>query len=300
MAIPNLQSTELRAPATDPGPLIITVAPNGAHKTPADHPSLPLTPDAIAATARACLDAGAAMLHLHIRGPDGRHSLDAATYRVAIQAVRQVVGEDLVVQITTEAGNRYSPLQQMAVVREVRPEAVSFSLRELAMETAAEGLLAQFLSWLTRERIMAQVILYDVADIRRWRDLRRRGVVPEAPWFVLYVLGRYTLGQTSSPRDLLPLLLAADWAYPWAVCAFGREEHSCAMAAAALGGHVRVGFENNVCLKDGAIARDNTALIAQAAQGAAMLGRPLADADFIRRLFSGRLRRQDASPTADR
>ena len=52
-------------------PLILTVAPNGAYKSTADHAALPITPDALAATARECLDAGAAMLHLHVRQPDG-------------------------------------------------------------------------------------------------------------------------------------------------------------------------------------------------------------------------------------
>lgn len=56
--------------------LIVTVAPNGAYKQPADHRALPITPQALAATARACLDAGAAMIHMHIRDAQGRHTLD--------------------------------------------------------------------------------------------------------------------------------------------------------------------------------------------------------------------------------
>ena len=72
---------------------------------------------------------------------------------------------------------------------------------------------------------------------------------------------------------------------PWAVCAFGATEHACVTAAAALGGHVRVGFENNLKLKNNHTAPDNTALVQQAADAAACLARPLATAQDIRQMF---------------
>lgn len=273
-------------PARHPDPLIITVAPNGAYKTHEQHPAVPLTAAALADTAKACLEAGAAMLHMHVRRPDGRHLLDAQAYREATAAVRQAVGRQLVVQITTEAAKVYEPAAQMAVVREVVPEAVSVGLRELHVPGVSEVDLGGFFQWLAEHRVMTQVILYDEADVRDWQDLRRRGVIPEARWFLLFVLGRYSAGQTSSPTDLLPFLQAHDGAHPWAMCAFGAQEHACALAAAALGGHVRVGFENNLLLRDGGIAPDNAALVDQVAAGAQVLGRPLATADQVRARFS--------------
>lgn len=269
-------------------PLILTVAPNGAYKTHAQHPAVPMTPAELATAARACLDAGAAMLHMHVRRPDGSHSLDADDYRAAIAAVQRTVGREMVIQITTEAAKVYAPPAQMAVVREVQPEAVSVGLRELHVPQVAEAELAAFFQWLSDRRIMTQVILYDDADVRDWNDLRARGVIPDAPWFLLFVLGRYSPGQTSAPADLLPFLAAHDGACPWAMCAFGAQEHACAIAAAALGGHARVGFENNLLLKDGSVAPDNAALVKQVAEGAAALGRPLATAGDVRALFLGK------------
>lgn len=266
-------------------PLIVTVAPNGAYKTHEQHPAVPLTAASLADTAKACLQAGAAMLHMHVRRPDGRHLLDAQAYRDATEAVRKAVGSQLVVQITTEAAKVYEPAAQMAVVREVVPEAVSVGLRELHVPGVSEVELGRFFQWLVEQRVMTQVILYDEADVRDWQDLRRRGVIPEGPWFLLFVLGRYSAGQTSSPSDLLPFLQAHDGMHPWAMCAFGAQEHACALAAAALGGHVRVGFENNLLLRDGRVAPDNAALVAQVAQGAHVLGRPLATADQVRARF---------------
>jgi uncharacterized protein (DUF849 family) len=110
--------------------------------------------------------------------------------------------------------------------------------------------------------------------------------MPEAFTDVLYVLGRYTEGQQSSPRDLVPFLAADEGRYPWTVCAFGLREHACAVTAAASGGHIRVGFENNLHLKDGRSAPDNAALVADVASAVATLGRPLADADAMRSRYA--------------
>ena len=69
------------------------------------------------------------------------------------------------------------------------------------------------------------------------------------------------------------------------MCAFGATEQACATVAAALGGHVRVGFENNLLLKDGRTAPDNAALLQQVADVARSLGRPLATAEQLRQRF---------------
>jgi len=266
-------------------PVIITVAPNGAYKKAADHPAVPTTPEALAREARACLEAGAAMMHMHVRKPDGSHLLDAGAYREALAAVREAVGDEMLVQVTSEAAGVYRAAEQMAVVRELAPEAVSIGLREIAVPEIAEAELAAFLAWLAERRIMTQIILYDEGDVRRWLALRARGLAPPGAWSVLFVLGRYSAGQVSSAYDLLPFLQAYDHSLPWAVCAFGPEENACVATAAAFGGHMRVGFENNLRLRDGAIAAGNADLVRQAAEGARALGRPLATAADARLIY---------------
>lgn len=266
-------------------PLILTVAPNGAYKQHSDHPAVPLTPQALAETARHCLEAGAAMLHLHIRDAQGRHSLDVEGYREALRVVRAAVGDAMVLQVTSEAGKVYRAPQQMAMVRELRPEAVSVGLREVDQPEIGTAGLANFFGHLARERTMTQMILYDEHDLQRWQALRADGTVPDAPWFLLFVLGRYSATQTSDPRNLLPFLQLHHGPEPWAVCAFGPSENACVAAAASFGGHARVGFENNLRLTDGSLAPDNSALVRQAAAVAAALGRPLASADNVRAMF---------------
>ena len=271
--------------AVFPNPLLITVAPNGAYKQRPDHAALPLTSAELGQTAKQCLDAGAAMIHMHIRDAEGRHSLDVQGYRDAQQAVKAAVGDDMIIQVTSEAARVYKAPEQIAMVTALQPEAVSVGLREVDQPEIGDAGLAQFFGWLAKERVMTQVIVYDVADLQRWQALRAQGVVPDAPWSLLFVLGRYSVGQTSEPRDLLPFVMAHTGNEPWSMCAFGAGEHACATTAAALGGHVRVGFENNLLLNNGQVAPDNAALVRQVADSARVLGRSLCTAQQAREAF---------------
>lgn len=247
------------------GPTVVAVAPNGARRTRADHPALPITPAELAREAAACHERGATLLHLHVRDAGGAHTLDPEAYRDAIAAVRREAGPGLIVQMTTEAVGRFTPAEQMAAVRAVRPEAVSLAIRELVPDAAAEPAAAAFLAECAAAGTMLQLIVYTPEDVARYHALAARGVVPASPVSVLLVLGRYTPGQVSSPADLDPLLAAYRGPAPWFVCAFGRDELACALAAAARGGHARIGFENNLHLADGRVAPDNAALVEQLA-----------------------------------
>ncbi len=266
-------------------PLLITVAPNGAYKQRPDHAALPITATELGQTAKQCLDAGAAMIHMHIRDAEGRHSLDVQGYRDAQQAVKAAVGDELIIQITSEAARVYKAPEQIAMVTALKPEAVSVGLREVDQSEIGEAGLAQFFGWLAKERVMTQVIVYDVADLQRWQALRAQGVIPDAPWSLLFVLGRYSVGQTSEAKDLLPFVMAHTGTEPWSMCAFGAGEHACATTAVALGGHARVGFENNLLLNNGQVAPDNAALVRQIADSARVLGRSLYTAAQAREAF---------------
>jgi uncharacterized protein (DUF849 family) len=267
-------------------PFIVAVAPNGARKTKADHPALPMTMEELAREAAACRDAGAALMHLHIRDKAGKHLLDAEAYRATTAAIRREAGDGIIVQITTESVGIYLPGYQMALVRDAKPEACSVAIRELVPNAAAEREAAAFFAWMAAEKVTPQYILYTVDDVRRLAELRARGVIPAAAPFVLYVLGRYSPNQTSDPLDLAPFLAAAARDWHWAVCAFGAKEGTVALTAAVLGGHSRVGFENNLLLGDGRVAPGNAALVEQARRNAAAIGRTAADGATARALLS--------------
>jgi|TARA_B110000091_G_scaffold131651_1_gene141094 3-keto-5-aminohexanoate cleavage enzyme len=265
--------------------VMIAVAPNGARKTQQDHPQLPISPKELAHTAAACLDAGACMLHLHVRDENLGHSLDAQRYREAILAIRQQVGEELIIQITTEAVGIYSPEQQIQTVVDVRPEAVSLAIREISPSGADEKVSAEFFTFLQREHIAPQYILYDKKDILHFRELLERGVIPDENIFVLLVLGRYAENQQSETEDISPLLSFLPDVRHWSLCAFGASEAECMRQAMQRGGHCRVGFENNLLLPDGSQAVDNAALVKAVEDSALLLDRTIATANDARRML---------------
>ena len=262
-------------------PFIVMCAPNGARKTKDDHPALPIGAQALADCASAIVEEGASIIHAHVRDDDGGHSLDVDRYRDAIAAIRATVGDRLIIQVTTEACGVYSSAEQMAMVRELKPEAVSIALREFNPDQDPDA--AAFYSWLSAAGIFAQHILYSPDEVARFRALRESGVILESNPFVLFVLGRYTSDQQGDISALPDFVAAAGEDTVWAVCSFGNTEHDAAALAAANGGHIRVGFENNLLLPDGSMAEGNEALVRVAASLAG--DRPIATASDVRERF---------------
>jgi uncharacterized protein (DUF849 family) len=270
---------------TEANPFIVMSAPNGARRGKADHPGIPLSPKELAENAQAILDNGASILHLHVRDEAGNHSLDPERYRAAIDAVRKQVGNELVIQITTEACGIYTAEQQMSVVRSLKPETVSIALRELAPDRNDVADAERFFAWLRSNQIAPQYILYSPDEVEWFEDLRQRGVFSADLPFVLFVLGRYGTSDYGNPDDIDKYRRAlGDERIPWAVCCFGPREDETARYAASHGGHARVGFENNLLMPDGSDAPDNAALVKLAAAHAAAAGRPIASADQAREL----------------
>ncbi|WP_200911782.1 3-keto-5-aminohexanoate cleavage protein [Mesorhizobium sp. 1M-11] len=242
----------------------IMVAPNGARRTKADHSHLPVFPDEIAATAAACFSAGAGAIHLHVRNADGQHVLDEMLYTQVTRLIN-AAAPDMMVQVTTEAVGLYKPSEQMALVRALRPNAISAAIREFVPDAGGEAAAADFYDWCLGHNIAVQHILYDAGDVGRLAELITRGVVPAAGLSVLFVLGRYSTGQESSADDLRYFLEVAS-ALPvqpdWMVCAFGRGETEALSAALAAGGKARVGFENSLWNADGSVAASNEERVA--------------------------------------
>ena len=266
-------------------PVMIAVAPNGARKGRADHPCLPHTPAELAQCAGDCLSAGASMLHLHVRDESGRHSLLPTHYRAAIDAIRARVGDELVLQVTTESGGRYSPAEQMAHADALAPEAVSLAIRELFSDPALHGDVGAFLARLAARDALVQYIVYSSADVSRCVALHAEGMIPQRSPHVLFVLGSYVDRRPGRPADLVHMLAALPPGWRWSACAFGPAELQCMTAAALLGGHVRVGFENNLQVPSGAVSADNAELVRITRDALAGLGLASATCAETRRLL---------------
>lgn len=259
-------------------------APNGARRLKADHRALPLDPAEIAACSKEVYEAGASILHLHVRDPGGRHSLDPKHYSPAIDAVRKLVGRHLVIQVTTEAVGQYTREEQKEVVKALKPEAVSVALREICVSEELVPDTADFFDWMHTENIFPQIILYDQQDVTRFLDMKNRGIFATDNPFVLCVLGRHAVEATGQLERFAASLSAAK--VPWAVCGFGENEHGLPGLAVELGGHVRVGFENNIWRQDGTLAVNNAELVTAAKDAVELCGRTLAKADDVREMFA--------------
>jgi 3-keto-5-aminohexanoate cleavage enzyme len=268
--------------------LSIMVAPNGARKTKDDHPNIPTSEAEIAVEAARCLNAGARAFHLHVRDESERHSLDPQLYLSAIAAIRSNVGQDLVVQITTEAVGRFTPEEQIATVRAVDPEAVSIALKELVPDYSRESAAAELYGWMFRRKTALQHIIYSVDEFLQLMDLVERGIVPGERHSLILPLGRYAEAQESKPSELIPFLKVMHEhggtdRFDWFVCAFGRAETQALVAAAALGGHCRVGFENSLFNADGSVAAENAERLADLDRALYAVGRPRASRSEILR-----------------
>lgn len=243
--------------------VILSAAPNGARKLKKDHPNIPLTAREIAKEAENCLKVGCSLFHLHVRNKDGSHSLSPNLYKDAISAIKDRVESNLILQVTTEAVGIYKAQEQMETVTELCPEAVSLAIRELCPDKEHEPSFQQFMEWVRANEVLPQFIIYDIADMKRFMDLQKRGIIFEAKHQLLFVLGRYEAEETAVDslfmeflsyyqHDILPFL-----------CAFGKNEHKYCLKSVLKNGHVRLGFENNLFLKNGVLAESTAHILSQ-------------------------------------
>jgi 3-keto-5-aminohexanoate cleavage enzyme len=269
-----------RSIATPASPVLIMAAPNGARRTHADHPGLPISEDEIVEAAAACFEAGAGALHAHARDANARHLLDAAAYRRLLARLAERT-PGMAVQVTTEAAGRYEPAEQAALLDALKPRFASVAVRELF--AAGEAFASQVVKRAENAGVALQYILYDDQDLAWLRALSDRQALSSPPHRIILVFGRYTVNQDSDVSELHARLatlrsLGLERETIWMACAFGRGETAVLEAAMAEGGHARVGFENSLLHADGRVAASNQERVSVIAGIARKLGRPLASA----------------------
>lgn len=234
------------------------VAPNGARRGHRDHPALPVTIEEIVATSAACQLAGANGLHLHICDDEGQHMLDPGRYLETLAALKDAAPE-LDIQVTTEAAGVFDVSAKSDCLRGVRPGWASISVRGIARDpNAADEVYGQCEAQGTR----VQHILYDAKDAALLARWQMEGVVRSTQVDRLLVLGRYADSRKYLRTDIVPLIRNGPLTSPWMVCAFGPLEHTCLAHVAALGGELRVEFENSLTDTSGIPWTDNASSVA--------------------------------------
>jgi 3-keto-5-aminohexanoate cleavage enzyme len=262
-------------------PLLITVAPTGAETSKEDCPQLPTTPAEIAATARACEAAGAAMIHLHVRDAEHRPTLDRGLLKEWVAAVRD--SSDLVVQLST-GGSVHDPLDQRLEVLDAEPDSCS-----LTMGTTNFGDDVFSNPWpfvcelyqLAQERGVApEFELFDLGQVHALtRLLDRYGLPAGGKVHVDLVMG--VPGGMNGTTDAL---VAAVRDLPaattsWSATGIGRSTLAVMLASLSKGGHLRVGMEDVLTISRGVPVESNAQLVERAATiGAAVQRTPMSPA----------------------
>ena len=259
----------------------LMVAPNGARRTKADHPALPIRLGEVVETAVACDRAGAEGIHLHVRDNDAQHSLDVGLYREAVAAVEQAV-PNFFVQVTSESAGRFGPDAQMKMIGDLRPKSVSLALRELMR--APNEVAGEFYKWARDEGICIHHILYSPDELRQFLDGVSDGLIPGIDHQLQLVLGSYAGAAPSRPQDIdaYQVLIdgrKGDLALDWMMCAFGSTETACLVETARRGGKMRVGFENSLWNADGSLAKNNAERVSDVVAALKAAGQTLSPDD---------------------
>lgn len=266
-------------------PVIITAAVVGAEVTRAQNPAVPYTPAEIAAAAVAAGRAGAAVVHLHARWPDGRPSQEAAHFREIIDRIRQA-GSDLVVQCST-GGAVGMPLEERlgSLV-----DGAEMGTLNLGTMNFGDGVFVNTrpdivrVAHRLRERgLVPECEVYDAGMLDTLRRLRAEGHLAQ-PYHVQFVLG-VPGGLSAGERNLRFLVEGLPEPAHWSVAGVGRYQLPMAELAMRLGGHARVGLEDNLFLSRGALASGSDELVSLAVELAQRAGREPASASGARALL---------------
>jgi 3-keto-5-aminohexanoate cleavage enzyme len=276
-------------------PLIVTVAPVGAELRPDQTPHLAVTPEQLGAVAAGVRAAGASIIHVHCRNDDGSNTHDVGRFAQAYAAIR--ANSDLIVQFSTGGAIGMTPLERAAPLA-LRPEMATLSCGTVNFgDEVFENsfpIMRAILAQMQTYGVAPELEIFDRGHISNALLLAKDGhlTLPQHVDFVLGVPGALD----ASVDNLVDCVRALPPGCTWSVAGIGRMQLPLAVVAITLGGHVRVGLEDNIYYSKGRLAT-NEELVARVVRIAAELGRPIATPDDARRIL--RLR-ETAAPVGAR
>lgn len=261
-------------------PLILTAAITGAETTRADQPNLPITPEEQAREAIACYEAGACVIHLHVRDDEGNPTQCMERFTAAIQAIREAAPE-VIIQIST-GGAVGEPFEKRLAPLALKPEMGTLNAGTLNFGNDIfinhPDDIVRLSKAFDEYGVVPEVEVYESGMVDYVARLVRRGIITHTPLHVQFVLG-VPGGMNGSPKNVIYMMEHLKELIPsatWAVAGIGRYHIPTSLTAMVNGGHVRVGFEDNIFYHKGVIAESNAQLVARMARIAEEIGRPLA------------------------
>ncbi|MCR4403233.1 MAG: 3-keto-5-aminohexanoate cleavage protein [Firmicutes bacterium] len=266
------------------GKLIITAALTGAETTRADNPNLPLTPEEIARAAAEAAEAGASIIHLHVRDAEGKPTQDVDVFRKTTSLIRKSC--DCIVQFST-GGAVGTPPEERLRPLDLVPEMATLTCGTVNFGDAVFENPPRLIEALARKMaelgVKPELEIFDVGMVATAMNLAKRGLVGE-PMYFDFVMG-VPGGIPGTIDNLMHLVRQIPAGSLWQVAGVGRAELPLAVVAVVAGGHVRVGFEDNVYYSKGVLARSNAELVARVARIAREVGRDVASPAEARQML---------------
>jgi uncharacterized protein (DUF849 family) len=271
--------------------IMISCAVTGSADTPGKNPAVPVTPAQIAQSAVDAAKAGAAIVHIHVRDPKTtKPSMDMALYRETVDRIRQS-GTDVVINLTTGPGARFVPgsddplkpgpatnlklpAQRVEHILALRPEICSLDMGSMNMGSYVfvnpPNYLEAMAVAIRDANVLPELEVFEAGHLRLARRMIETGHIKPPGMFQICLGIAWSQPATPEAMAYMRGMLPPD--APW--FAFGISLHQFPMVAQAvlLGGHVRVGLEDNIYLGKGELAPSNAALVEKAVRIIELLG----------------------------
>lgn len=278
-------------------PLVITAAITGSVTSADQTPHLPTSWDAIVEAAVTSWSAGAAIIHLHAREPDGTPTQDAAIFRELIDRIR-ATGCDAILNLSTGSAGGRASLEQRLECLELGPEMATLDCG--SMNFGEERVFTNPYSWLRdaagrmrSQGIRPEIEAFDTGMIANGRRLIEEGTI-EAPGVWQLCLGV----RGGAPADLptvAHMLGQLPAGAEWSLLGIGAHQLELNLISIAFGGHARTGLEDNIYYRRGELAQSNAQLVERVVRLAGEFGRSVATPAEARTIFATNPGQQEAA-----
>ena len=268
--------------------VILTVATTGAWPKKENTPYVPLTPVEIAEEVYACWKAGAAIAHIHVRDDEGNASMDYDKFEETVNLIRAKKDCNIVINLTTSGGIGLTDEVRIKPFAKLKPEIASFDCGSMnwqhvtVFENSPSFLEKSGLA-MQEANVKPEIEIFDVGMIYNALYYLKKGII-KAPLHFQFVLGAAG-GMPATVDNLLYLKNLIPKDATWSALGIGKGAMPILYATLALGGHVRVGMEDNILYNKGQLAKSNVEFIARAKRLVEEMGKEAATPDEARKIL---------------
>jgi uncharacterized protein (DUF849 family) len=282
--------------------VIITVATTGSRPTKEQNPNVPISPEEIANSAYECFNAGASIVHVHVRDPKTqKRSMAFEHYAEVVERLRAKC--NMIINLTTGAGGQLimgpdnlprleasyleSPEKRVDHVLKLKPEMCSLDVGTANQRGGAfvnvEVVVDRMAEMIKSAGVKPELEVFDVGHIQIAKRLIDLGLVEKNAHFQLCMGTR--MGVPGTPKNATHMAECLPPGATWSIFGVGATQFPMVGMGVLLGGHVRVGFEDNLYLRKGQLGKSNAELVAHAAAIARDLNREVATVDETRKIL---------------